>query len=276
MKLSEMIQVAYAEDMPHGDLTTESLALTDRPGDARLVAKEDLVMSGMEVFEQCLKHVVPKAQLQWQFKDGDFILANQNVCWIKADLVQLLKAERVALNFLGHLSGIATLTRCFVQEVQDTSCKILDTRKTTPLMRALEKQAVRNGGGTNHRMDLSSAILIKENHIRAVGDLQQAIKEVRRKSLAAIEVECATLQEVEWAVSCKVNRILLDNMTDDQIRVARAKIPATIEIEASGNMKLERVGPVARLGVDFISVGALTHSAPCADFSMLFEWQQTR
>lgn len=275
MKLSELISQAYDEDVPHGDLTTDNLQIKERPGDARLVAKEDLVLSGREVFEACVRFISPEMQLRWQFKDGDFILGQQTVCWLKGDRLQLLKAERVALNFLGHLSGVATLTRCYVQETRDSECKILDTRKTTPLLRNLEKQAVLDGGGHNHRRSLSEAVLIKENHIRAIGSIPLAVRTVRQKFKGPLEVECTTLQEVRMAVIEKVERILLDNMSNEMIKEARALIPATIETEASGNMTLERIASVAELGVDFISVGRLTHSAPSADFSLLFEWSKT-
>ncbi len=273
MTLSQLITQAYAEDIPKGDLTTDNLGLAACSGDARLVAKEDLVLAGRALFVGCVKHVCPDMVLRWQFDDGDFILDQQTVCWLKGDLLTLLKAERVALNFLGHLSGIATLTRCFAQAVSDTECKILDTRKTTPLLREYEKAAVRAGGGHNHRMNLSDAVLIKENHIRASGGLERAVRAIKRHANnAAIEVECSNLDEVALSVSLGVERILLDNMNNAKIAEARAKIPPFIQVEASGNMRLERVGEVARLGVDFISVGALTHSAPCADFSLLFEW----
>lgn len=272
MTLKELIAQAYVEDIPRGDVTTEGLGLLERIGDAKLVAKEDLVLSGRSVFENCVHHIVPEMQLKWQFKDSDFVLKGQVVCWLRGDLVRLLKAERVALNFLGRMSGIATLTRCFVQAVHGTRCKILDTRKTTPLLRSLEKEAVRTGGGTNHRMDLSAAILIKENHIRAAGGISQAIALIRKKTSEPIEVECSSLQEVELALKERVQRILLDNMSTEDMRRARAMAPSMIQMEASGNMTLARVREVAETGVDFISVGALTHSAPVADYSLLFEW----
>jgi nicotinate-nucleotide pyrophosphorylase (carboxylating) len=272
MKLSELIEQAYAEDLPHGDLTTDNLGIEERVGDARLVAKEDLVLAGRDVFEACMKFAAPGASLRWQFSNGDFVLAQQTVCWLRGDLLPILRAERVALNFLGRLSGIATLTRCFVAETRETDCKILDTRKTTPLLRALERQAVKAGGGLNHRANLSTAVLIKENHIRAAGSISKAVRAIRRKVDSPLEVECSNLEEVKSAVAENVDRILLDNMSDEDMALARKLIPASIEIEASGNMTLERIRAVAKLGVDFISVGALTHSAPCADFSLLFEW----
>ena len=274
MTLSELITLAYAEDLPLGDVTTENLNVKMQMGDAQVVAKEDLVLAGREVFTACILHICPEAQIRWQFENGAFVLAKQTICWIKCDLIQLLKAERVALNFLGRLSGIATLTRCFVQEARDTGCKILDTRKTTPLLRDLEKAAVGAGGGHSHRSNLSAAVLIKENHIRAVGGISPAVRAIRAAHQGTIEVECTNLKEVREAVNLRVDRILLDNMDNETIAKAREMIPATIEVEASGNMTLERIKSVAELGMDFISVGALTHSAPTADISMIFEWRK--
>jgi len=272
MTLAEMIKEAFAEDLPSGDATTDNLGIGERLGDAKLVAKEDLVLCGRHIFDACVHFIAPDMALNWQFKDGDFILAGQTICWLRGDLVKLLKAERVALNFIGRLSGIATLTRCFTQEVAHTKTKILDTRKTAPLWRALEKEAVRAGGGTNHRMNLSSAIMIKDNHIRAAGSIEKAIRNIRQKTSEPIEVECSTLEEVRAALQERVQRILLDNMTTAQIKEARALIPSLIQVEASGNMTLNRVREVAETGVDFISVGALTHSAPAADMSLQFDW----
>lgn len=272
MNLKQMIEEAFREDLPGGDLTTDNLGIHERIGDARLVAKEDLVLCGRQIFEDCVRYQTPEMQFNWQFKDGDFVLKGQAICWLRGNLIQLLKAERVALNFVGRLSGIATLTRCFAQEVAHTKTKILDTRKTTPLWRSLEKEAVRAGGGTNHRMNLSSAILIKENHIRAAGSIEEAIRRIREKTSEPIEVECSTLDEVRVALKERVQRILLDNMTTEEIREARSIIPSLIEVEASGNMVLSRVREVAETGVNYISVGALTHSAPTADVSLLFDW----
>ncbi len=272
MTLNEMIKLAYSEDLPAGDVTTEGLGLNGVIGDAKLVAKEDLVLAGRSVFDGCVRFIAPEMQLNWQFKDGDFLLKGQTVCWLRGDLIQLLKAERVALNFIGKLSGIASLTRCFVQETKGTTCKILDTRKTTPLWRELEKQAVQTGGGLNHRMTLSDAILIKENHIRAAGSLVTAVRNIRKVTSEPIEVECSTIEEVKLALQERVQRILLDNMTTAQIKEARSMIPSLIQVEASGNMTLDRIREVSATGVDFISVGALTHSAPSADLSLLFDW----
>jgi len=273
MQLNDLIKAAYLEDIPRGDVTTDHLGLESRPGRARLIAKEDLVLAARDVFAACVHHIDPTAELQWQFKDGELVLDRQTICSIKGDLLKLLRAERVALNFLGRLCGIATLTRCFVQETRGTRAKILDTRKTTPLLRALEKQAVVTGGGVNHRMSLSDAVMIKENHIRAAGGMTRAINAIRADYSGPIEVECTTLDEVRVAVDGRVARILLDNMSTADMATARTLIPRAIEVEASGNMKVERIREVAATGVDYISVGALTHSAPTADLSLLFEWE---
>lgn len=273
MTLLELIRAAINEDMPNGDVTTESLALKPRDGRARLKAKEDLVLSGAAAFEQSMQMLEPSVRIKWHFEEGDTILKNQNICTIEGDLIQILKAERVALNFLGHLSGIATLTNRFAKEVAGTKTKILDTRKTTPGYRDLEKKAVVHGGGFNHRMNLSDAILIKDNHITVMGGIAKAVERTRQHSPLPIEVEARTLDEVKEAVAVKAHRILLDNMDNDMLKKALELIPEGIATEASGNMNLARVGSVAATGVDFISVGALTHSAPVADVSLIFQWE---
>ncbi|MFN9068117.1 MAG: carboxylating nicotinate-nucleotide diphosphorylase [Bdellovibrionales bacterium] len=271
MTQTDLIQAALQEDMPTGDLTTECLALKPRHGQAILKAKQDLLLSGSGPFEQTMQILDPGVKIKWLFEEGQKILKNQNICSLEGDLIQILKAERVALNFLGHLSGIATYTYHFVQQVQGTKTQILDTRKTTPGLRELEKKAVVHGGGTNHRMNLSAAILIKDNHISVMGGLKEAVERVRSHASKPIEVECRNLEEVKTAVQLKVNRLLLDNMDNELLREALKVVPPTIQTEASGNMSLERVRSVALLGVDFISVGALTHSAPVADVSLLFD-----
>lgn len=273
MTLTDLIQTALKEDMPTGDLTTDSLALTPRFGQARLIAKEDLVLSGTLPFEQTMLALDPGSKVQWHFKEGDLVLNKQILCHISGDLIQILKAERVALNFIGHLSGIATLTRCFVKQVEHTRTKILDTRKTLPGYRDLEKRAVAHGGGHNHRYNLSDAVLIKDNHIMVAGGLSKAVERIREHTKESIEVECSNLEEVREAVSMNVERILLDNMPNDVIRQAMELIPDRVLVEASGNMTVDRVKSVAELGVDYISVGAITHSAPTADVSLLFDWQ---
>jgi nicotinate-nucleotide pyrophosphorylase (carboxylating) len=272
--LYNLIRAAIHEDMPTGDLTTESLALLPRLGRARLTAKQDLILSGSPAFEQTVLMLEPQGKVKWHFEEGQPILKGQIICTLQGDLIQILKAERIAINFLMHLSGIATLTNKFVKAVSGTSTKILDTRKTTPAYRDLEKRAVVHGGGLNHRHNLSSAILIKDNHISVMGGIKDAVERTRQHTASAIEVEASSLEQVQECVDLNVSRILLDNMTDEKLSQALALIPDSIETEASGNMTLDRVGRVASLGVDFISVGALTHSAPSCDISLLFDWAQ--
>lgn len=273
MTLIDLIKAAIREDMPDGDLTTESLALKPRQGRAKLKAKQDMVLSGTTAFEQSVHYLENSAKIKWHFNEGDFVLNGQNLCTIEGDLIQILKAERVALNFLGHLSGIASMTYQYVQQTKGTKTKILDTRKTTPGYRELEKRAVVHGGGLNHRMNLSTAILIKDNHITVMGGLTSAVERVRSHTQLPIEVEARTMDEVKEAIQLNVQRILLDNMNNETLKQALSLIPEAIETEASGNMNLNRIAGVAQLGVNYISVGALTHSAPVADVSLIFEWE---
>jgi len=282
VNLADLIRAALREDMPKGDLTTECLGLAPRFGQARLMAKQDLVLSGTTPFEQTVEMLEPTSRIQWHFREGDRVLNRQIICHITGDLIQVLKAERVALNFVGHLSGIATLTRRFVDEVASTKTKILDTRKTTPGYRELEKRAVAHGGGTNHRFGLSDAVLIKDNHIMVAGGLRQAVERIRENTKEKIEVECGTLEDVVEAIDLGVDRVLLDNMDNESLAMAVNLVETSerttrrrVLTEASGNMSLSRVKAVAQVGVDFISVGALTHSAPTADVSLLFDWQQS-
>lgn len=274
MNLNQIIHEALKEDMPRGDITTESLGLMPQLGRAQLKAKEDLTLSGALPFEQTMLMLEPGAHIKWHFEEGDQILKNQTICSIEGDLLQILKAERVALNFLGHLTGIATMTNRFVKAVAGTKTKILDTRKTTPLLREFEKKAVIHGGGLNHRLNLSAAILLKDNHITVMGGIESALKRVKENSNLPIEIEVKNLDEVRQAITHNPHRLLLDNMTNDALKEALKIIPQTIETEASGNMTLDRVRSVAEIGVNYISVGALTHSAPCADVSLLFDWSQ--
>jgi len=273
LELNQLIAEAFHEDLPEGDLTTDNLGVPPFSGVAQLVAKEDLILSGTKIFEMAIHFMEPDAQIQWRFKEGQLVLERQTIATIRGDLLKILKGERVALNFLGHLCGIATLTRCFVEKMAGTECVVLDTRKTTPLLRSLEKAAVRTGGGTNHRGSLSDGVMIKDNHIRAAGGIESAIENVRSNFSGDIFVECTTLEEVDIAVRLRVERIMLDNMSIEMMREARQKIPHTIQVEATGNMTLERAQETAQLGVDFVSVGALTHSAPNADMSLLFDWK---
>jgi nicotinate-nucleotide pyrophosphorylase (carboxylating) len=269
-----LIHEAFLEDVPGDDITTKSLGMPSFIGTARIMAKEDLVVSGAEVFSRCVRARDPGADLKWYFANGQIALNGQTVCTIRGDLIQLLTAERVALNFLGRLSGIATLTRCYVRELEGSRTRVLHTRKTTPLLRDLEIQAVLDGGGHRHRRHLSDAFLIKENHIAVAGSLRQAVLGARSSGQGPVEVEVRTAEELREAVAVRPDRILLDNFTDDELRTLVPLIPPPIEIEASGNMSLERLRAVADAGVHFISVGRLTHSAPTADLSLIFDWKK--
>jgi len=273
VNIFEIIEHAFREDLPQGDITTDSLAIKNYPGSAKVIAKSDMILSGKDLFERCIKHLEPEAQIKWLFEDGQIVLSKQTICTIKGNLINIVKAERVALNFLGRFSGIATLTRRFANEVRNTNTKILDTRKTTPLFRDFEKKAVLDGGGKNHRRDLSDQVMIKENHVRISEGLAKAIDQIKSQTSKFMTVEAHSLEDVQVCIDKGVNRILLDNMDIETLTAALEKIPNHIETEASGNMTLDRVKKVAETGVDFISVGALTHSAPVADISMIFDWK---
>lgn len=270
----QLIDQALNEDLPLGDVTTDNLDLEAREGIAHLVAKQDLVLCGRKIFEDVFKSVDSKSELKWLFEDSESVLKQQVVCRLRGPLASLLKAERVALNFLGRLSGISTLTSKYVRETTNSKTKILDTRKTTPGWRGLEKYAVVCGGGQNHRMNLSEAIMLKENHIRAAGGITLAVARLRSKTSKPIEVEVTNLDEVQEAVKNKVAWVMLDNMPNEMMSEALKIIPKNVKTEASGNMSLTRIKSVAQLGLDYISVGALTHSAPVADFSLLFEFEK--
>jgi nicotinate-nucleotide pyrophosphorylase (carboxylating) len=272
VKLQDLVKAALQEDMPQGDVTTDSLGCDQIAGRAAVVAKQDLVLSGVEAFSLVYKELDSTVRVNWLKRNGDAAKKGETVCTLDGSLSSLLKGERTALNFLGRLSGVATLTSKFTAKVKDTKTKIVDTRKTTPGWRELEKAAVKHGGGHNHRMNLSDQVLIKENHIRAAGGITRAVEKIRHAHPKIfIEVEVTNLNELAEALKAKVNEVLLDNMNLDLTREAVKLVGGACQIEASGNMALDRVESVAKLGVDFISVGLLTHSAPCADLSMLFE-----
>ncbi len=272
MNLEQYVEMALKEDLPEKDLTTDSLGVTEKLGRCRLLAKEDLVLSGVDFFTTAMKKMDAQCTVKWHFKEAQLVLKGQTVATISGNLIQILKAERVALNFLGHLSGVATLTNCFVKMIDHTTCQILDTRKTTPGFRTFEKKAVADGGGKNHRLNLSTGVMIKENHIVVAKGLKNAINLVRKNTPSPIVVEVKDKDEAVLAMECGAKHLLLDNMTNEQMSEIIKLKASGVVLEASGNMHLDRVKSVAELGVDFISVGALTHSAPTADFSLLFDW----
>ena len=270
----DLIKRSLEEDLGSGDLTSAAtIPLTDT-GEGRIFSKQSGIISGTEITRDIFHAVDRDLKVKIDFRDGMSVEPQEVVVVIEGRIRSILSAERVALNFLGHLSGIATLTARFVELTRDTSAKIIDTRKTTPLLRRLEKEAVFAGGGTNHRMGLFDMVLIKENHIRAAGGIQEAVRstesylqETGRK--VKIEVETRNLDEVHEALCCKIQRIMLDNMTIPEIREAVELINHQVEVEVSGGVNLGNVREIALCGVDFISVGAITHSAPAFDFSLL-------
>jgi nicotinate-nucleotide pyrophosphorylase (carboxylating) len=276
--LSEIVRRALAEDVGSGDVTTEATVPPDARARARIVQKQPGVVFGFDAVEetmrQCRVEHVDRLVVEGQWRDGvpaEALLAS-------GPAATLLVAERTALNFLGRLSGIATLTARFVEAVAGSGARILDTRKTTPGLRALEKAAVAAGGGRNHRMGLHDAILIKENHIALAGGVAKAIYLARKaQPQLPVEVEVRNLDETAYALGTGVDRLLLDNMDLETLRGAvklrdensgDGKGPA---LEASGGVNLDTVRAIAETGVDFISIGALTHSAPSLDFSLLLE-----
>jgi nicotinate-nucleotide pyrophosphorylase (carboxylating) len=270
--MHDLIERALAEDLGSGDLTTKAVVPEGALARARIEQKEPGVPAGTGVARAVFERV--DRALRWTAfgADGKW-REGGTAAEIEGDAASILAAERVALNFLGLLSGIATLTARYVRAVEGTGVSILDTRKTTPGLRALEKEAVRAGGGVSHRGGLYEAILVKENHAVLAG----GVAEAGRRAVAAaadgvvVEVECATLDEVAGAVEAGVPRLLLDNMTTDELRRAVEVAAGRAELEASGGITLETIRAVAETGVDFISVGALTHSAPALDFSLLLE-----
>ena len=267
--LQILISSALREDAAENDITGTASIPAEHVGHAIITAKEAGVLSGVTAASLVFESVDAAINQQWRYSDGDTLQPGDIVCKLSGSMRSLLAAERTALNFLQHLSGIATLTRKFVAAVTGTGCQIVDTRKTTPGMRALEKQAVSHGGGINHRMDLASGMLIKENHIEASGSITKAIAACRAHANKVwIEVECENLDELGEAVTSEPDMILLDNMSELDVRRARTMAPDSIILEASGNITLASARSYAETGVNRLAVGAITHSAPALDLSM--------
>ncbi len=268
--LKKIIEQALSEDLGSGDVTTEAMIQPDSRSVAVILAKQDLVLAGLDVARAVFHHLDPDIQFTSFAKDGDRINAGTELAKLSGSTRALLAGERVALNLLQHLCGIATFTAKYVEKVKGLRVDVLDTRKTLPGLRRLEKYAVRVGGGKNHRFGLFDGVLIKDNHIRAAGSITQAIEQARKKihHLLKIEVETCSIDEVREALSAKADIIMLDNMPADMMREAVKVIGGRALVEASGNVKLETIRSIAETGVDCISSGSLTHSAPAADISM--------
>lgn len=269
--IGDLVARALAEDVGDGDVTTAATVPVDARARATITQKAPGVVFGLDAAEQTFRSLDPDLAIERLVDEGVWREGGP-VLRIEGSARAILTAERTALNFLQRLSGVATLTARYVQAVQGTAARILDTRKTTPGLRALEKAAVAAGGGTNHRAGLYDAILIKENHSALAGGVGPAVR--RAMELAPgvpLEVECASLAEVDEVLAAGAKSILLDNMTVEQMREAVVQVAGRATIEASGGLTLETLGEVASTGLDFISVGALTHSAPALDLSLLLE-----
>lgn len=268
--VKRIITFALEEDLGPGDLTTHATIHPGVMGEAFLISREKLVLAGLPVFKQVFLEVDPATGFEQYFSEGDSVPAGAKVCVLKGPLSAILTGERTALNFLQRMSGIATLTRKYVEKISATGARILDTRKTAPGIRFLDKYAVRIGGGYNHRFGLFDGILIKDNHIAGVGSITKAVELVRRTAphTVRIEVEVEDLAGVKEAVGAGADVILLDNMAVEEMAQAVKLVKGRAMLEASGGVNLGTVEAIARTGVDFISVGALTHSAKAADFSL--------
>ena len=266
--LERIVHAALAEDIGAGDVTTEATVPADAAGTAALLVKEPGVVCGLRAVEVTFRALDPEIGFEAFAQDGDAVETPAVVARVVGSQRAILTGERVALNFLGRLSGIATLTRSFVDAIAGTGAAVLDTRKTTPGLRALEKHAVAAGGGRNHRFGLDDAVLIKDNHLRAATSIAAAVELVRRASDLPVEVECDTLEQVGEALEAAVDAILLDNMTPAELREAVQFVGGRARLEASGGITLDTIRAVAETGVDEISVGALTHSAPSLDVSL--------
>ncbi|NOZ42880.1 MAG: carboxylating nicotinate-nucleotide diphosphorylase [Alphaproteobacteria bacterium] len=268
-ELRRFVSAALEEDVGHGDLTSLAILAADDRLSAAMVAREDMVIAGMFLAEEVIMSCDPLARIEVIAHDGLEVVAGSIILKVTGNARNLLTAERTALNILQHLSGIATLTRAYVRAIEHTDCRLLDTRKTIPGYRKLAKYAARMGGAKNHRMRLDDGILIKDNHIARIGSITAAVRAARardtRASTIGITVECDTLEQAQDAVRAGADRLLLDNMTNDQLCRAVNDYQGRVELEASGGVTLESIKAIAETGVDYISVGRITQSAPAVD-----------
>ena len=265
-----LIRAALAEDIPFEDISTESVMPRPAHGDVQLIAKQAGVVAGLDVFERTFFLLDPATVVHRNVADGDEVEPGQLLARVEGDVRVLLSGERTALNFLQRMSGIATYTRAVARALEGTGSVLVDTRKTTPGMRVFEKEAARIGGARNHRYNLSDGVLLKDNHIDAAGGVRAAVEAARRRApfVRKVEVEVETLDMVREALDAGADIIMLDNMDHAAMAEAIAIIGGRAEVEASGNVTLENVRALADLGVDYISSGALTHSAPILDLSL--------
>jgi len=268
--IEHLIKIALEEDIGPGDITTENLVADNIKGIGEIVAKEPLVIAGLDIARQVFEHLDPDISFRPNFSDGDFIEKGKKVLEVEGELRALLMGERTALNFLQRLSGIATHVRSYMDSIANKNVRLVDTRKTTPGWRALEKYAVRIGGAHNHRMGLYDGVLIKDNHIAVCGGIKKAIESIKNNlsHLVKIEVEVSGLDGVKEALEAGADVIMLDNMDIDQIKEAIEFINGKSVVEISGGITIDSLNQLADTGVDIISAGALTHSARSVDISM--------
>lgn len=272
LDVDEIIEAALQEDMPRGDITSESIIDSKSVSEASMIAREGGVLAGIEIAENVFKKIDHTIKFKKLKKDGQDFRRNSKLAHIKGSSISILKGERLALNFIQRLSGIATLTKKYTDLLKGSNTKLLDTRKTTPCLRMLEKYAVRMGGGVNHRLNLSEMVMIKDNHIKLVGSIKESIQRARKSvgNDIKIEVETSCLDEVKEAVQYGADIIMLDNMSPQEIRKAVKLVNGKTPLEVSGNITLDNLSEVAGLGVDFISVGSLTHSYKSLNISLDF------
>lgn len=271
--IHDIVMNALKEDMPLGDITTDNIIGEVDTSKAEFLAKQDAVIAGLDVAKHVFEILDNSVEFTPHINDGDSVKKGDIIARVSGPTRALLKGERTALNFMQRLSAIATISNRYVSKVKDLPVKIADTRKTTPGLRLLEKYAVSAGGGSNHRFSLSDGVLIKDNHIAAAGGITNAVNRVRASipHTVKIEVEVESLEEVQEALDCKADIIMLDNMTNEKMAEAVALINKRALVEASGNMTEETIYEVAKTGVDIISIGKLTHSANSVDISMNIE-----
>jgi nicotinate-nucleotide pyrophosphorylase (carboxylating) len=272
-ELDRIISSALKEDIGSGDVTTNSIIPRTLKSNAFLLAKEDGIIAGLPIAKAVFQKMDKKIIWKSLVKEGDKVSAGTKIAQIRGSYRTLLTAERTALNFLQRMSGIATATSKFIEQLQGLDTKILDTRKTAPCLRIIDKYAVKIGGGTNHRMGLYDMVMIKDNHIKVSGSITEAVRQIRKKlkRKITIEVETTNINEVKEALNAHVDIIMLDNMSLPEMKETIALINNRVKVEASGRIDLNSIRAVAETGVDFISVGALTHSVKALDIGMYFE-----
>ncbi|OLR63312.1 nicotinate-nucleotide diphosphorylase (carboxylating) [Anaerostipes sp. 992a] len=270
LQLDDYILRALKEDITSEDVSTNAVMPESKQGEVELICKEDGIICGLDVFQRVFTLLDSDTVFETEFKDGDAVKNGQKMGVVRGDIRVLLSGERVALNYLQRMSGIATLTKSLADELVGSKTKLLDTRKTTPNMRPFEKYAVTVGGGNNHRYNLSDGVMLKDNHIGAAGGIKEAVALAKAYApfVRKIEVETETMEQVKEAVEAGADIIMLDNMSNEQMKEAVAYIDGRAETECSGNVTKEKLAAIREIGVDYVSSGALTHSAPILDISL--------